>query len=178
MIRGSLRSADGVGVVHLEASLDRSVDDVWAALTDPESLSQWLGKIDGDLRPGGEFRAYFFATGWEGTGHVDACEAPQLLRILTKSEGEPDCVIEITLAADGERSSVAFEDRGLPLEQIAATEQETRSSSKILPPTSMDRTAATLGRDGRSSTPPTRIWPPTSLEHRATAPRCRSGEWL
>jgi uncharacterized protein YndB with AHSA1/START domain len=120
MIRGSLRLANGAGVVHLEVSLDRNVNDVWSALTDPEDLSQWLGKIDGELRPGGDFSAYFFATGWEGTGHVDACEAPQLLRILTKSEGEPDCIIEITLAADGERSNVVFEDRGLPLEQIAA----------------------------------------------------------
>lgn len=120
MIRGSLRSADAAGVVHLEALFERNVNDVWSALTDPDRLNQWLGKIDGDLRPGGEFSAYFFATGWEGTGHVDACEAPQLLRILTKSEGEPDCVIEITLAADGERSRLVFEDRGLPLEQIAA----------------------------------------------------------
>jgi hypothetical protein len=51
---------------------------------------------------------------------VDACQASQLLRIVTRSEGEPDCVIEITLADHGQRSKVVFEDRGLPLEQIAA----------------------------------------------------------
>lgn len=31
-------------------------------------------KFEGDLRLGGEFRARFSASGWEGTGRVDVCE--------------------------------------------------------------------------------------------------------
>ena len=119
-ISGSLRSVDGAGVVHLEGRFDIGVDAVWAALTHPDHLSKWLGELEGDLGPGREFRARFFATGWEGTCRVDACEPPARLRILTRSEGEPDCTIEVRLGADGDQALAVFEDRGLPLEQIAA----------------------------------------------------------
>ena len=119
-IRGSLRSVDGTGVVRLEGRFDTPVDDLWSALTDPSRLVRWLGEVEGDLHSGGEFRARFFATGWEGTGRVEACKPPARLLILTKSEDEPDCLIEATLTADGERTGLVIEDRGLPLAQIAA----------------------------------------------------------
>ena len=119
-IRGSLRSVDDAGVVRLEVVFDTQLDDLWSALTDPSRLVQWLGEVEGHLSRGGEFRAAFYATGWEGTGRVEACEPPGRLMILTKSADEPDCVIEVTLTAEGPKTSVVFEDRGLPLEQIAA----------------------------------------------------------
>src|SRR6267154_3836293 len=89
-ILGSLRSADGKGVVRMEDRFDTDIDDVWSALTDPRRLARWLGEIEGDLRLGGEFRARFFASGWEGTGRVEACEPPQRLLVLTRDAGEPD----------------------------------------------------------------------------------------
>jgi uncharacterized protein YndB with AHSA1/START domain len=117
---GSLRSADNAGIVRVEVQFEADSHDVWSALTDPRRLGEWLGDMEGDLRPGGELRARFFATGWEGTVRVEACECPERLLLLTRSPGEPDCVIEVTLAADGEQTTAVFEDRGLPLDQIAA----------------------------------------------------------
>ena len=117
---GSLRAADGTGIVRLEDRFDTDVDDLWSALTDPRRLARWLGEVEGDLRPGGEFRARYFASGWEGTGRVDVCEPPRRLLILTSSPDEPDGVIEATLTADGDATVLVIEDRGLPLEQIAA----------------------------------------------------------
>jgi uncharacterized protein YndB with AHSA1/START domain len=117
---GILRAADGTGVVRLEDRFDTDVDDLWSALTDPRRLARWLGEVDGDLRPGGEFRARYFASGWEGTCRVDLCQPPQRLRILTTSPDEPDGVLEATLTADGDHTLLVIEDRGLPLEQIAA----------------------------------------------------------
>src|SRR6476620_548819 len=73
---GTLRAADGTGVVRLEDRFDTDMDDLWSALTDPGRLARWLGEVEGDLRRGGEFRARFFASGWEGTGRVDVCEPP------------------------------------------------------------------------------------------------------
>src|SRR5579863_4419012 len=73
-ILGSLRSADGKGVVRMEDRYDTDIDDLWSALTGPRRLARWLGEVEGDLRLGGEFRARFFASGWEGTGRVEACE--------------------------------------------------------------------------------------------------------
>lgn len=117
---GSLRAADGAGIVRIEVRLASAIDDVWSALTDPHRLCEWLGVVEGDVRPGGDVRARFFATGWEGTLRVEVCEGPTRLVVVTRSAGEPDCVIEATLVADGEHTAAVFEDRGLPLDQIAA----------------------------------------------------------
>jgi uncharacterized protein YndB with AHSA1/START domain len=55
-ILGTLRSADGKGVVRIEDRYDTDIDDLWSAITDPARLARWHGQVEGDLRPGGEFR--------------------------------------------------------------------------------------------------------------------------
>src|SRR2546423_5351589 len=86
-VTGSVRSADGKGIVRMEDRYDTDIDDLWSALTDPRRLARWLGDIEGDLRLGGEVRARFFASGWGGTRRVEACQPPGHLLVLTK---EPD----------------------------------------------------------------------------------------
>ena len=120
-ILGSLRSADGKGVVRIEERFDTPVDDVWSALTDPSRLARWLGEVEGDLRLRGEFRAHFFASGWEGTGRVEACEPPQRLLVLTKQPDQSDeQAIEVTLTADGDKTALVWEERGMPVDLVAA----------------------------------------------------------
>ncbi len=120
-IVGSLRSADGKGIVRLEDRYDTDIDDLWSALTDPRRLARWMGEVEGDLRLGGEFRARFFASGWEGTGRVEVCEPPRRLLLLTKQPGQLDeHVIEATLTADGDQTILVWEERGMPLDQLAA----------------------------------------------------------
>src|SRR5580700_5424691 len=100
-ILGSLRSADGKGVVRMEDRFNTDIDDLWSALTAPSRLARWLGEVEGDLRLGGEYRARFF-DGWEGTGRVEACEPPRRLLVATRSPDQSDeQVIEATLVADG-----------------------------------------------------------------------------
>jgi uncharacterized protein YndB with AHSA1/START domain len=119
-ILGHLRSAEGKGVVRMEDSYDTDIDDLWSALTDPGRLARWLGKVDGDLRLGGEYRFFFYASGSEGTGRVEACEPPRRL-LLRHGLDQPDVkVIEATLAADGEQTILIVEERGLPLDLLAA----------------------------------------------------------
>ena len=120
-ILGSLRSADGKGIVRMEDRFDTDIDDLWSALTDPRRLARWIGEVEGDLRLGGEFRARFFASGWEGTGRVEVCEPPRRLLLLTKQPGQLDeHVIEATLTADGDQTILVWEERGMPLDQLAA----------------------------------------------------------
>ena len=120
-ILGSVRSAEGKGIVKMEDRFDALVDDVWSALTDPRRLAGWLGEVDGDLRLGGEFRARFVASGWEGTGRVEACEPRQRLLVLTKDADEPnEDSNEVTLIADGNQTIVVVEQRGFPLDLLAA----------------------------------------------------------
>jgi hypothetical protein len=62
----------------------------------------------------------FFASGSEGTGRVDACEPPRRL-LLTMALGQPDeDVIEATLTADGGQTILVWEERGMPLDLLAA----------------------------------------------------------
>jgi uncharacterized protein YndB with AHSA1/START domain len=118
-ILGSLRSADGKGIVRMEDRYDTDIDDLWSALTDPPRLGRWLGDFEGDLRLGGEFRARFFASGWEGTGRVEVCEPPRHLLVLTKDEEVPyELVIEATLTADGDQTILVLEERGMPLDHL------------------------------------------------------------
>ncbi len=118
-ILGSLRSAAGKGAVRMQDRYDTDIDDLWSALTDPRRLAHWLGDVEGDLRPGGEFRARFTSE-WEGTGRVEACEPPRRLLVVTRGAGQPDeHEIEATLAADGGQTILVTEERGMPLGQLA-----------------------------------------------------------
>jgi uncharacterized protein YndB with AHSA1/START domain len=120
-ILGSLRSADGMGVVRMEDRLETGIDDVWSALTDPGRLALWYGEVEGDLRLGGEYRARLFSSGWEGTGRVEICEPPQRLLLLTKGPGRAgEGVIEVTLAADSDQTILVWEERGMPLDLLSA----------------------------------------------------------
>jgi uncharacterized protein YndB with AHSA1/START domain len=117
---GTLLAVDGTGVVRLEDRFHTDIDDLWSALTDPDRLARWLGEVEGDLRHGGEFRARYFASGWEGTVRVEVCEPPRRLLILTKSADQPERVFEVTLTAADDQTILVIEHRGLPLEHIAA----------------------------------------------------------
>jgi uncharacterized protein YndB with AHSA1/START domain len=128
-ILGRLRSADGTGIVRIEDRYDTDIGDLWSALTDPGRLARWHGQVEGDLRPGGEFRVYLQADDVESTGRVEACEPPRRLLVTTretdesyrKGQGVPpfDEVTEVTLATDSDRTILVIEVRGLPLDKIA-----------------------------------------------------------
>ena len=119
-IIGSLRSADGKGVVRMEDRYGTDIGDLWSALTDPRRLARWYGQVEGDLRLGGEFHAHLDSSGWDGTGRVEACEPPRRLLVTTRGADEPyDEVIEATLTVDGDQTILVIETRGMPLDLIA-----------------------------------------------------------
>jgi uncharacterized protein YndB with AHSA1/START domain len=126
---GSLRSADGTGVVRIEDRYDTDIEDLWSALTDPGRLARWHGQVEGDLRPGGQFRLYIEADDIESTGRIVACEPPRRLLVTTretdeswrKGNGVPpfDETIEATLTADGDQTILVIEVQGMPLDAVA-----------------------------------------------------------
>jgi uncharacterized protein YndB with AHSA1/START domain len=120
-IVGTLRTADGKGVVRMEDHFDTHIDDLWSALTDPGRLSRWLGEFEGNLRLGGEFRARCFASGWEGTGRVDVCEPPRHLLVMTRDDRQDEGhAIEATLTAGNDHTILILEERGMPVNLLAA----------------------------------------------------------
>jgi uncharacterized protein YndB with AHSA1/START domain len=128
-ILGSLRSADGTGIVRIEDRYDTDVDDLWSALTDPGRLARWYGQVEGDLRPGGQFRLYVESADLEATGDIEACEPPRRLVVTTRETDESylrgkgvppfDQALEATLTADGGQTILVIELRGMPLDKIA-----------------------------------------------------------
>ncbi len=125
-ILGSLRSADGAGVVRVEERYQTDIHDLWGAITDPQRLARWWGRVDGELRLGGQFR---LSAEWDGTGHVDACEPPRLLRVTIRESDESyqegrgvppfDATVEAALTADGDHTILSIEARGMPMDKIA-----------------------------------------------------------
>jgi len=119
-IIGTLRTADGKGAVRMEDRFGTDIDDLWSAFTEPGRLARWLGEFEGDLRLGGEFRARFFASGWEGTGRVEVCEPPRHLLVTTRHVRQDDVhVVEVTLTADGDHTRLILEERGMPVDLLA-----------------------------------------------------------
>jgi uncharacterized protein YndB with AHSA1/START domain len=128
-ILGSLRSAGGKGVVRIEDRYGTGIDDLWPALTAPGRLAAWYGQVEGDLRPGGQFRLHTEDAGSDATGRVEVCEPPRRLQVTTREteeshrrgQGVPpyDETLDATLTADGDQAILVIEVRGMPLEAIA-----------------------------------------------------------
>jgi uncharacterized protein YndB with AHSA1/START domain len=128
-ILGTLRSAGGHGVARIEDRYDTDIEDLWSAITDPARLARWHGQVEGDLRPGGEFRLYSAANDMEATGRVEACEPPGRLLVTVRETDESyrrgsgvppfDESLEATLTADGDQTILVIEVRGAPLDKIA-----------------------------------------------------------
>jgi len=125
-ILGSLGSAHGKGVVRVEDRYNTGIDDLWSAVTDPGRLDRWFGQVEGDLRPGGAFRA---TVEGERIGRIEACEAPRRLRVtwresdesFRKGRGVPpfDATVEATLTPAGNQTILVVEVAGVPLDKIA-----------------------------------------------------------
>jgi uncharacterized protein YndB with AHSA1/START domain len=113
-----------MGVVRMDDRYDTDIDDLWSALTEPGRLARWYGDVEGDLRPGGEFN-FRIPGALEGTGRVDACEPPQRLLVTMRDDdarpGQPEeTVTEAWLTTDGGQTVLVVEERGLPLNLLAA----------------------------------------------------------
>ncbi len=126
-ILGSLGSADGFGIVRMEDRFDTDIDDVWSALKEPERLARWYGEIEGELRVGGAFRARLHASGWEGTGRVEACEPPRRLLVVSKEPDEPNRGLPLDLLwAYGAGLQIHVEDLAAHIAGRERDDTETR----------------------------------------------------
>jgi uncharacterized protein YndB with AHSA1/START domain len=105
--------------VRIEDRFDTGIDDLWGALTDPDRLAHWFGEVEGELSEGGEFRVHIALAG-ERRGLVEVCEPPQRL-LMTMRDPDPqpgqpgETVIEAQLIDEGARTTLVWEERGMPV---------------------------------------------------------------
>jgi hypothetical protein len=74
--------------------------------------------VDGDLRLGGRFTAVL-TSGWDGSGVVEVCDAPRLLRVRMTRPGATSTTMEARLTGEGDGTRLVIEERGLPLADYA-----------------------------------------------------------
>jgi len=115
---GSMRKLDERrGAVRVEDVYDTDIADLWSAITRPDRLARWIATVEGDLRIGGSVHARFTST-WEGPGRIDVCEAPVHLLVTMEPGTQDEAEIEATLTAEGGRTRLVIEERGLPLRNL------------------------------------------------------------
>jgi uncharacterized protein YndB with AHSA1/START domain len=90
----------------IEARIVQVVEDtaprVWAALTEPEQLVQWLAPGEIELRPGGAARLNFADSGIVIDSTVTTVEPIRRLEYSWSGPGEPERPIRWRLEPDGE----------------------------------------------------------------------------
>ncbi|GAB3484716.1 SRPBCC domain-containing protein [Flexivirga sp.] len=115
---------DTRGVVRVEDVYDTDIEDLWEACTDPERLARWIAQVEGDLRPGGIVHATYTSTA-SGACRIVTCEPPSHLLIASVPESadqredlDGDSETEVWLSAEGSRTRLVVEERGLPGDKL------------------------------------------------------------
>jgi uncharacterized protein YndB with AHSA1/START domain len=77
---GSVRKTEDGGFISaFDRLIERPPAKVWAALTDPKILANWLGDVELDLRIGGPFIIHFRSVSVVMTGQISALEPGRVL---------------------------------------------------------------------------------------------------
>lgn len=118
MTIGTMRAIDATrGAVRVEDVYDTGIDDLWEACTTPVRLARWIARVSGDLRVGGTIHATFTST-WTGPARIEACEAPHHLLLRTQPGTAEEGEVEVWLGAEGGRTRLVVEERGLPVGKL------------------------------------------------------------
>lgn len=115
---GTMRALDDTrGAVRVENVYVTDIDDLWQACTTPERLARWIAQVSGDLRAGGMAHAVFTST-WTGPIRIEVCDEPRHLLLTSDPGSDEETQIEAWLTAEGQRSRLVVEERGIPTAQL------------------------------------------------------------
>lgn len=95
------RQGDQV-TLRFERRYPRPIETVWAALTTPERLADWLGAAMVEPFAGGRFQIFTDrAENERMSGRVLTWEPPRLLEYIWKMGSEPESMVRCALEPDG-----------------------------------------------------------------------------
>ena len=106
------KRGDGKLDIRFERVYPRPVETVWAALTVPERLADWLGVSYVEPRVGGRFDTIQDSAA-PSSGRVLTWEPPKLLEFTWSNKDAPDSVVRCELTADGRSTKLIFTQRGV-----------------------------------------------------------------
>ena len=103
------------GGVRLQRRFDASPAEVWAALTEPESLSRWLGHAQrAEAVAGGAWEIRFGEDPARTmSGRVRTVEPERLLEVEWNYQGEPPSLVRFELHDEGGGVRLVVDHRGL-----------------------------------------------------------------
>jgi uncharacterized protein YndB with AHSA1/START domain len=113
---GRIESRDGLPVLVIERTFAAPIDDVWAALTDPERMARWIGTWSGDPETGRvAFRMLFEGGDPEDAGEdvdIRECDPPRRLAVTTHA-GEMSWQLELDLSERDGVTTLVFRQPGI-----------------------------------------------------------------
>ncbi len=86
---GTIKRVNGCYVARLERFLEHDQAAVWAMLTEPDRMVEWLAPGEIELRKGGTAKLNFTDSGIVIDSTVSEFEPPRLLEYSWSSPGEP-----------------------------------------------------------------------------------------
>ena len=118
---GSIHPSEGGrATVSFERPLAASPDEVWAALTEPERLAEWLCRSDVDLRVGGQIHHYLGESqDDQAYGQILALDPPRLLEYEWHFTGEDQSVVRFELTPADAGTVLRLTHTLLPTAQAA-----------------------------------------------------------
>lgn len=116
---GQVVEQDGEHVLVQTRTFRAPVEDVWAAVTEPERLARWIGTWTGDPAAGAvDFRMLFEEGHDEGERmEIRVCEPPRRLH-LTSRVGEESWRLELDLAEADGVTTLTFRQPGVTRESV------------------------------------------------------------
>jgi len=111
--------ADGTTTIRFERRLAHPIERVWEAITDPDQVLRWWGRLESDLAQGGSFVLRWLnegdegeGSGWRGT--LTEFDPPRVLetRGVWGAEAEPwganEALLRFELEPDGGGTLLRF----------------------------------------------------------------------
>ncbi len=115
---GRIEQRDGQAVLVQVRTFAAPIEDVWAAVTEPERLARWIGTWTGDPATG----SVAFAMTFEGQEDGDplvirVCEPPHRLHVTTQV-GDAQWLLDLDLTHDDGLTTLTFSQPGIALDQV------------------------------------------------------------
>jgi uncharacterized protein YndB with AHSA1/START domain len=105
---GAVRRVGDRYELRLAGDIARPVEKVWAALTIPERIADWLGEALVELRVGGRYAIHLRDEPNFIEGVITACDPPRLLEYTwTNADGGPSKV-RLELMPEGQACRLVF----------------------------------------------------------------------
>jgi uncharacterized protein YndB with AHSA1/START domain len=114
---GRVETRAGEHVLVLTREFEAPIEDVWAAVTEPDRLARWIGRWHGDPQSGSVLFQMLFEEGdAQQAMEIRRCDPPRALHV-TSRPGNEVWLLDVDLTHSGGVTTLTFTHRGIPAEQ-------------------------------------------------------------